>query len=167
MCLTAFLADGIISSIFAVLWVGLLLFFAYKILRSCWNSRAPATMPTRSASRGSFPSNRGWFPGGDSDSQAPPPPYSKTASTPTEAWQPGFWTGAALGGMGTYLMNRNNRQERSPTRNAPPRRAWDWEQTAPPRTSPRARFDDMDRGEGSSNLGSMRSSTGYGGSRVR
>lgn len=161
------IADTILSSIFATMWISLLLFFLYKVLRSCLSSRE--STPRAPTTGSSFPSSRGWFPGGDPDSHAPPPPYSKTAPGPNAgAWQPGFWTGAALGGMGTYLMNRNNDRQRPPPRDAPPRARWDWEQTAAsPRPSPRAGFGNMDRGEGSSNLGSMRSSTGYGGSRVR
>jgi hypothetical protein len=151
----------------------------YIILRSCLSSRSSQSTPPTRRPPSTF-SGRGWFPGDHFDnSQAPPPPYSKQPPNASAGGFPGFWTGAALGGLGTYLFNRNSRQA-SPPREVPPaRRFWDWERMStgtgtgraePPFTSarrPSSRFDDNNRGEGSSNLGSMRSSTGYGGSSVR
>ncbi|KAJ7756511.1 hypothetical protein DFH07DRAFT_868302 [Mycena maculata] len=110
-------------------------------------------------------SGPGFFPGGLNDNPSAPPPYSKTAPTLNEGWRPGFWTGAVLGGLGTHLFN--NRQNT---------RAYDWERERsyrPPTTGSMfgqrrssARHTE-DRGEGSSNLGAMRQSTGFGGSSVR
>ncbi|KAF9468041.1 hypothetical protein BDZ94DRAFT_1247033 [Collybia nuda] len=104
----------------------------------------------------------------DPGTQPPPPPYSKNPTEPTsQGWRPGFWTGAVLGGAATHLF-RNRSQPR------PVATPYDWETEQTPRSSffssrPRAptqpRFDD--RGEGSSNLGTMRRSTGLGGSNVR
>jgi len=157
-----FQPDTILSSIFSLLWISVLAFLLYKILRSCLRPRNSGTTPTHN-NRGSTPGYGGpggWFPGTD-EPNAPPPPYTKHTSN--DAWQPGFWTGTALGAAGTYLMNRNNERRRSP----PPQRArWDWERSATT-SRPSPRFDNSDRGEGSSNLGAMRSSTGFGGSRVR
>jgi len=172
-----FQPDTILSSIFAILWVALLVYFLYTILRSCLSSRrqsapAPSPPPRRPPSN-----SRSWFPGTHFDDfQAPPPPYSKHPQSESRGGQPGFWTGAALGGLGTYLLSRNSRQASPPPpREVPPvRRFWDWERTSAgraeaPFASARrpSRFDTADRGEGSSNLGSMRSSTGFGGSSSR
>ncbi|KAF8806995.1 DUF1183-domain-containing protein [Phlegmacium glaucopus] len=110
-----------------------------------------------------------WFPGGHQDNQSgPPPPYSKNPQNVPgwQNWRPGFWTGAALGGLANHLWNR-------PRTVAPARQSvYDWE-----RVQPRASFfgggsgyrqpANNDRGEGPSNLGPMRRSTGLGGSNVR
>ncbi|KAJ7678879.1 DUF1183-domain-containing protein [Mycena polygramma] len=152
------------SIIFTVVWLAFVGIILYSFLSSCM--RGPQNRvggrpdPGRPGSSGP-----GFFPGGlnDDDSSAPPP-YSKSPPTANEGWRPGFWTGAMLGGLGTHFFN--SRQ------NA---RAYDWERerTYPPpggmfgqrRT---ARYSNTeDRGEGSSNLGSMRQSTGLGGSSVR
>ncbi|KAG5221379.1 DUF1183-domain-containing protein [Salix suchowensis] len=44
-----------------------------------------------------------WFPGGHDDHAGPTdlPPYSKDPQPSGPGWRPGFWTGAALGGLGT------------------------------------------------------------------
>jgi hypothetical protein len=152
------------ASIFSLLWMSVLVFLLYKILRSCAKSRPLG--PTPREDRGSTPNYGGpggWFPG--TGEPHAPPPYTKHASNSNDAWQPGFWTGTAVGATGTYLMNRNN-DRRRPSPPAPPRAAWDWERTATSSHSS-SRVDNSDRGEGSSNLGAMRSSVGYGGSRVR
>ena len=92
-----------------------------------------------------------------------PPPYPKPEGN--QGWRPGFWTGAALGGFANHLINR----QRPEPRVAPV--AYDWERVPGAsffggrRTPPVARYDD--RGEGPSNLGAMRRSTGLGGSTVR
>lgn len=122
----------------------------------------------------SGPGTGGFFPGGfnNDDPTAPPPPYSsKAAPTPNEqpGWRPGFWTGLGLGGLGAHLLN--NRQNQNS-------RAYDWERERahrpPPTTgglfgqrSTARDYSQEDRGEGSSNLGAMRRSTGLGGSSVR
>lgn len=120
---------------------------------------------------GSGPGGAGWFPGDqrdDYDSSAPPP-YSKRTTAPGDAnasaWRPGFWTGAALAGASAALLNRNSnvRQQRQQAS-----QSYDWERERERTSSYRqpTRVNE-DRGEGSSNLGSMRQSTGMGGSNVR
>lgn len=174
---------------FTVVWTACLLFILYSFLKSCVRSRTTGTQPSgsRPLPPGSGPGS-GWFGSGgsggffNSDAHDAPPPYSKypTGSTPGVGpaagggFNPGFWTGAALGGLGTYLFNRNQR-ERVYTQPA----AYDWEHDRLYRASPsapfgtgssfgrRPAFSSDDRGEGSSNLGSMRRSTGLGGSNVR
>ena len=157
------------SIAFWMLWLGFLALIIYGLFVSCRdnrNSRAPrSSSNTRSASEY-------WFPGDHPDNQSrpPPPPYSKqTQNAPGwQNWRPGFWTGAALGGLANYMWNR-------PRTEAPLRpTAYDWESVRPQpsffgagsgyRPNPRS---DFDRGEGSSNLGPMRRSTGLGGSNVR
>ncbi|CAL1715807.1 unnamed protein product [Somion occarium] len=163
------------ATIFTIIWTAFLLFIVYSFLKSCFTGRLQGdnTNQRPRSSPGS-----GWFPGYHRNDQPhdPPPPYSKhtTTSTPTPAqgWQPGFWTGAALGGLGTYLFN-NGRQRDT---------AYDWERERFARTRPiyqptssffppdlrrSPQHPDDDRGEGPSNLGSIRRSTGLGGSTVR
>lgn len=162
----------------------------YKMLKSCMRGRFPGSGRTPGITRRPHrPSDwrpNNWFGGGGGGRGGgphdPPPPYtpyskpSNSSDAQGSAWTPGFWTGAALAGLGAHLFNNN--------RAARPNVAYDWEQErlfrAPPRaeersfgwgSSPRRRpsaFDTADRGEeGSSNLGSMRRSTGLGGSNVR
>ena len=138
--------------------------------------RAPRTT-TNSAPRPGG-GGSGWFPGAHPDDyHPPPPPYSKNPSQGSNNWgnwRPGFWTGAAAGGLANQLWNSaTNRQP------AAAGAAYDWERdrmAAPTRPGPSSFFGsrrapssgyDDDRGEGSSNLGAMRRSTGLGGSSVR
>ncbi|KAJ7455392.1 DUF1183-domain-containing protein [Mycena galericulata] len=156
---------NVASTVFFLLWVAFLAIIAYSFLKSCM--RGPEN---RTGGRPDPPGRPGgnlggFFPGGFNDDPSAPPPYSKSAPTPNEGWRPGFWTGAALGGLGAHFFN--NRQNT---------RAYDWERERayqPPTTGgmfgqrrSSARYTE-DRGEGSSNLGSMRQSTGFGGSSVR
>ncbi|KAI0041707.1 DUF1183-domain-containing protein [Auriscalpium vulgare] len=166
------------DSVFYLLWMALALFLLYKILAACWPTisgtpRRPRAPPPYQPS-----------PGHDSF-EPPPPPY---LPKPTEhgsqynPWAPGgFWTGAAVGGLGAHLLTR----QRATGDRAGQQQEYDWEreQRRPPtgwsaagqalwsrpRTvrAPAPRFDEVDRGEGPSNLGSMRRSAGYGGSNVR
>ncbi len=125
-----------------------------------------------------------------------PPPYTKypssslTGAADAGGWRPGFWSGATLGYLGSQFMNRQNQQQQQQQQGQPfvrPQVVYDWE--APGRSSWSARrapqtssswfggpgsgasrrpmFGDDDRGEGSSNLGGMRRSTGLGGTNVR
>ncbi|KAF9643587.1 DUF1183-domain-containing protein [Thelephora ganbajun] len=175
--------DKFLSTIFSTLWIALLIFVAYNFIRS----RRP---PTGNAGTGprpwgpGFGGGSGWFSGRDHRrrSPSPPPPYSKdgpsSSRTGGQGGGPGFWTGVAAGGLGSYLYNRVTQP-----RTQPQPATWDWErpevarssgwfgqpQSQPaftPRWGSTSRFDD-NRGEGSSNLGSMRTSTGFGGSHVR
>lgn len=174
-----------LSVIFTVLWTAILLFILYNMLKSCFAGRGGSGSSGGSTPRpsGGFPGS-GWFSGDHrpDDHTAPPPPYSKHPNAQANGQGgglgPGFWTGAALGGLGTYLFNRRGRE-----RAARPSMAYDWERdeqvhrpTAFSATrqsgwgsgwgrEPSYRSDD--RGEGSSDLGRMRTSTGLGGSSVR
>jgi len=156
------------SIAFWILWFAVLSLILYTVLLSCLNNRNARTpRPSSGTPRPSSGSGH-WFPGDYHDNQSgPPPPYSKSSQNAGwQAWRPGFWTGAALGGLANQLWNRP-RTEARPT-------AYDWE-----RVQPRPSFfgrggghrqptpSDYDRGEGSSNLGPMRRSAGIGGSNVR
>jgi hypothetical protein len=152
------------------IWVAFLLFILYAIVKSCWNPRPPNNQTPRDSNPGPTPGG-GWFPGGPRDPyDHPPPPYSKDPSS--EARRPGFWSGAALGGLAAHLLeNRGQRQTREDTGRSS--LYWDWEQPYQRRrlfgmNSARAhsRSED-DRGEGPSNLGSMRRGIGLGGTNVR
>ncbi|KXN84736.1 hypothetical protein AN958_12163 [Leucoagaricus sp. SymC.cos] len=167
--------------IFTVVWVAFLLFFAYNLLKSCFR-RSNGSSVRGHGGAGPRPGGGGgggggWFPGDHrrDDWSNPPPPYTKNPSNngANEGWRPGFWTGAALGGLATQFWN-NRRQ-------AEPGVYWNQWNQVPIQSGPGSQsmfgsgfssrrpthFDDDDRGEGSSNLGSMRRSTGIGGSNVR
>jgi hypothetical protein len=148
-------------------WGALICFLLYAFLKSfLWNTGQSNTTGPAPRPR---PPGSGWFPGSHPGSDPPPPytyPKPDSGSSSSTGWRPGFWTGAALGGLGASLFNRNNQS------------SWDWErerlrQNTPPSSSwfsgwERRRNDD--RGEGSSrgtSLGSMRQSSGLGGSKVR
>ncbi|TRM64220.1 hypothetical protein BD626DRAFT_491139 [Schizophyllum amplum] len=167
----------VFTLVFNIVWCGLLVFMLYHLLSSCFRGRQDRAPPADGARPGEGGDGRpgGWLPGFDDrdDRFDSPPPYSKYTSAPNApaAQQGPGWgqllTGAAAGGLASHLWNRRQEQQR-------PRQAWDWEtdrtHTAPrTRASPRARtswFDSDDRGEGSSS-GTMRTSTGLGGSSVR
>lgn len=185
------------SLVFYALWFGILAFIIYAFLKSCLGERPRTPGSSSQHPPPTGPSGGGWFPnrGPYSDGTDTPPPYSKypssstTGQPSTGASGPGlgnFWTGLALGGLGTYFMNRNrggrvdtefDRAQRERER----RREWDWERerrrpTASssgglfgrqPSSDSTSRFGSTSFGEGGSDLGSMRRSTGYGGSNVR
>jgi len=156
---------------FYLAFFGVLLFILYKLVQSCLNSPLSSSRPTArrpgTSPRGGY-TPPGGYPGGGTDAPPPYTAYPKTTPGTSSSTQggsdSGFWTGAALGGLGTYLLTRPRPQEP---------RAYDWERErygyrpgyganqawAQPRRD--------DRGEGPSSLGSMRRSTGYGGSNVR
>ncbi|KAI0058595.1 DUF1183-domain-containing protein [Artomyces pyxidatus] len=169
-------------------WIALLIFINYKILKGCCSAssnRSAPRSPPRLSGYGVFP--------GDHRDEPPPPPYSKPPpyspsppASPPSQMQSGpsnFLAGAALGGLGTYMLTRQ-RPEPSPR----PQYDWERERVRPgpsvsvfepgtrgnpgglfSRTQRQAsRFDQSDDGrESSSDLGPMRTSTGYGGSSVR
>lgn len=171
-----------------MLWTVFLVFILYQIIKSCFSRRGRNATPSRPASR---PSGGSWFPGHHSDNtEPPPPPYSRHRKPfPSESvgWTPGFWTGLTLGGLGASMWGRR----RDPVPPVAPRRSfWDWErpydwgrwstarQAASPATPSGGWFrgagsgsqrtwSNDNRGEGTSSMGAMRSSTGWGGSSVR
>ena len=179
--MTTFISSGIRhsagwdfgSAAFFLLWIAVLIWIVYGFLRACGNNNN-----TRHAPRNPPPDNL--FPGGYPDETAgrPPPPYSKNPPQSQEArWTPGFWTGAAVGGLGAHLWNSARPERRVPDQEPlqrPQPRLWDWERSSSYRRpgffnteSRNQRPSNDDRGEGTSNLGTMRRSTGLGGSNVR
>lgn len=192
-------ADKFLSTIFSILWISLLVFIAYNFIRHVllsreWgSSRRPLTGNRGTGPRpwgpgfGGGSGGSGWFNGRDNRrrSPSPPPPYAKEGPSPqSQGGGPGFWTGVAAGGVGSYLFNRATQpRQQSQPQPQPQPATWDWERPGMARSSgwfgqsqPQSTFasrwgstsaSDDNRGEGSSNLGSMRTSTGYGGSQVR
>lgn len=166
-----------------IVWIGALLFILYTFLKTCFDGRPRTVAAGRPRRPGPGPGS-GWFPrtyrnDRPSGTDAPPPytkyPSATSSGAQEPGWRPGFWTGAALGGLGTYLLN--SRQDTSRTAHDP---RYDWERQRqgsffrPAASSSgyvpqhRSAFSNSDdRGEGSSNLGPMRRSTGIGGSSVR
>jgi len=183
--------------LFICLCIGALAYILYKFLLPCTEDGRGSAAP-RTPRSGPSPGS-GWFPGnGHDDYRRPPPPYSKypdnTAQFPSSGATPqpdargipdrlGFWGGAALGGLGGYLMNRRQQQQQQQRNPEPHPRRYDWEnehfipRRDPDHQAPRARsaFSGQqswgsggnNNRESSSNLGSMRRSTGYGSSNVR
>ena len=152
----------------------------YSLFLSCRNNRNSRAAPGPSSNDPPRRPNSGssgyWFPGdhhNNNHPSDPPPPYypkhqQQDAPPSWQNWRPGFWTGAAVGGLANHWWN-GSRNEVPVVR----RTTYDWERpsffgrgsgysTRQPATS-----SDYDRGEGSSNLGPMRRSTGLGGSNVR
>lgn len=186
-----------VDIIFVSLCVAVIAFILYKLLLPCFETGRTASPPRSRPPPGSG-SGSGWFPGrsfyDDFRRPPPPPPYSKYPSnnnmgTGGSTSQPqsqvrgdqdrfGFWSGAALGGLGTYFLTRQRNSG-----SEPPRR-YDWESDRfrdfsrrdPDPQAPRASgafssssqqsWSNNNRA-GPSNLGSMRRSTGFGGSTVR
>jgi len=162
--------------LFLCLFIGIIAYALYKFLLPCFENGRGASPPRSRPSPGS-----GWFSGIYDDYRRPPPPYSKypnnssgsgsgsTSQARGEQDRFGFWSGAALGGLGTYLLTR----ERNP---GPQARRYDWENIPrrdPDHQAPRASgaFSPQpswsDNRAGPSNLGPTRRSTGFGGSTVR
>ncbi|KAG2131329.1 DUF1183-domain-containing protein [Suillus clintonianus] len=145
---------------FMFVWIVVLAVIIYSFIRPFLHRNASATAPPSYPGGGQ---GRSGFPG--SYHTSPPPPYTKDASSgftnSGAQWQPGFWTGAALGALGNHLINRGPSQARE----------YDWERERRVPLSSRSRlvpgYDSQDRGEGSSGLGAMRTSAGYGGSSSR
>jgi len=165
----------IASTLFWMLWIGILIFIVYSFLKSCLDTdddgrrRVHRGGNNRPGGGGGGGGWNNWFPGANDTPDAPPPPYTKNAPAAVGqgagGWRPGFWTGAAVGGLANHFLNRAPR----PAQPQP----YGWERSPfggardePVRRRPAPRFDD-DRGEGSSNLGAMRSSVGIGGTNVR
>ncbi|KAI1786749.1 hypothetical protein LXA43DRAFT_975585 [Ganoderma leucocontextum] len=182
--------DDPISFLFILLWIFVLGIILYSAFKSCFGSRS-RTNPRPTPRPPPRNPGSGWFSGGGGlrpDNHDAPPPYTKypssssTGAADAGGWRPGFWSGAALGSLGTQFMNRQNRRQQEEPFVRPPG-MYDWEGTrsswsarpAPPTSSSwfggpssgARMFDDDDRGEGPSNLGRMRRSTGLGGTNVR
>ena len=141
-------------------------FLLYRFITSCL--RRP-TGGNAGPGGGYFPGFGGFnnfFGRGDPPGYTPPPPYSSHKSTDPQqnnaGGGPGFWTGLGLGGLGGAALSRYfDGNSARPAQNFG-RSYYDWERDL----RPRPRHTD-DRGEGSSRLGTLRSSTGYGRTNVR
>jgi len=145
--------------LFMFVWFAVLAIIFYNVVYSCLRRSYRPTGNTQRAPPPTYPGpdddarpGQRYFPG---DYQGPPPPYTKDPSS-TEGWRPGFWTGAALGALGGSLLNRSQSVPR----------AYDWEGSES-RFRTTQRRASLDRREGPSNLGPLRTSTGYGGSSSR
>ncbi|KAI0782335.1 hypothetical protein C8Q75DRAFT_861167 [Abortiporus biennis] len=180
------ISDDPAGLVFGIIWTAVLLWILYTFLKSCLGGPARPNNSNTGRPSGPRPSSgggpgSGFFSGGNQHDS--PPPYTKYApqSGTDGGWAPGFWSGAALGGLGTYLFSQRNERDR---------RLYDWEQERLAREAARrswwqpssyytsftsgrsgggGRYEYDDRGEGSSSehLGNMRRSTGLGGSNVR
>jgi len=154
-------ATGIAERIFMFIWIAFLVFTILSVITSCFHR---IRQPGNTSHPNRRPGGNGSFPGGPRDDYDAPPPYSQ--SNANQGWRPGFWTGTALGGLGSYFMN-NRRPEVYTDRWSSP---WDWEGRllrrpifGRRRVSPSSE----DRGEGTSSVGATRRSTGLGGTTVR
>ncbi|KAI0759583.1 hypothetical protein BD413DRAFT_607513 [Trametes elegans] len=192
------LSEDPVGAFFMLVWVAVLGLILYNLLSSCLRARRaqPGSSPQPPRRPWWGPgSGGGWFsgPAPDTGPHDPPPPYTKhapsspTGPAPAQGWAPGFWTGAALGGLGAYLFGSGAREQQRRHgegwfRARPAPGLYDWEAERafrPMRPVPassswfggpaavRRRWDADDRGEGPSSLGGMRRSTGLGGSSVR
>ena len=181
--------------LFICLFVGVFAFILYKFVLPCFRNGRRASPPRPPGSGSGSGSSSGWFSGSFYDDfRRPPPPYSRypdkstgtgsTSQVRGDQDRFGFWSGAALGGLGTYFLTR---QQRDSASRSEPRR-YDWENDRfrdysrredsdhrAPRASGSSAFSSQQSwsgggsngGAGPSNLGSMRRSTGFGGSTVR
>lgn len=149
--------------LFMFVWFAVLAIILYNLVYSCLRRSYPATGNAQRVPPPTYPGPGdgrrpayGYFPG---DLRGPPPPYTKDPSS-AESWRPGFWTGAALGALGGSLLNRSQSVPQ----------AYDWERSESRFRTARRRasfYGDGDRREGPSNMGALRTSTGYGGSSSR
>jgi hypothetical protein len=165
-----------VDSLFLCVFIAVLAYILYKFLLPCMEEDRRVTPRTPRSGPSSGPD---WFPGGHHDHRRPPPPYSKFPDNVTEPTgaargdqdRLGFWSGAALGSLGTYVFTRSRSQEQQ-------NRRYDWENDRISRRGPEpqgspasgtfSRQQSRSNSDaGSSNVGSMRRSTGYGGSTVR
>jgi len=170
-------SDMMASALFGIAFCFVLAFIMHHLLKACSSRRQPGTngrLRPDPQAPGGFSSPHG----GDG---SPPPytPYDKPLDS-NNAWGPGFWTGLGLGGIGAYLFNRNQRRNSFPYQ-ADQQRSWDWERPGHGSSTFQTRFASPnegfwsssrsggfnDRGEGTSNLGTMRSSSGIARSSVR
>jgi len=159
--------DNIMSTFFAVLSSGVILYILYAILRGCWNQNQNNT-----SSNGPRPNNRPTHRGGGGGGNDSPPPYSpfdrkQDNTQPPTSSDSSFTRGAvagAVGGAAALAVQAVGRGLYNPEY---PSQSYDWERRDRPSSTTTTRHRNSDRGEGSSNLGELRASTGYGTSSVR
>jgi hypothetical protein len=160
--------DSIFETFFWLVFGATALYIIVGLLRRLWSFDIFRWRRWTGGQGGSWP----WGPGGGGGGGGggpgdPPPPYSKFSQTPghEESWRPGFWTGLAAGAAATSAANawasRDRRRWESPQ--AVPRMAWQER----PATTARYRNWDLGEGPSSSDLGPMRTSSGFGGTRNR
>ncbi|KAF8316948.1 hypothetical protein F5887DRAFT_1088947 [Amanita rubescens] len=128
-------SEDLLSTLFNIIWIAVVFYIAYTFILNFFTTRNNSSQPgSQYSSRPSRPGGggggsggdtyRGNFPGGYDE---PPPPYTddrQKRNESAEGWRPGFWSGAALGGLATHLFNRNPSQPQAqPDRAAP----YDWE----------------------------------------
>lgn len=173
----------------------------YSLLAPCFKTYispffGPEAGPRRRRDSGSHPPGYDAPPPPPYSAAPPPPPYPKPGPSSTTQpatnsgisgnFQPGFWSGLGLGGLGATMAQRFYRRdgEQYPQRYRPVGE-YDWERERsrrpgmfssfpysasspePSSSSARNRRSHDNRASGSSSLGQMRSSTGYGTSSVR
>ena len=105
-------ADGWWSVVFAVIFFSVLGMIVYSAWKSATDPNAPRRPPRPAG-------GRPWFGGGGGDDPPPPyyprPPRYKPSSTAPPDWTPGFFSGAAAGAAGAYMLaNRNRDREQRP-----------------------------------------------------
>ncbi|KAF4983112.1 hypothetical protein FZEAL_1406 [Fusarium zealandicum] len=93
--------------VFTVIFVSVLGWIIYS---ACCRVQEVGGNPARPRRRRDGWSPGGWGPGGPGGpGDDPPPPYPGTKPQNTDAWRPGFWSGAAGGAAAGYWAgNRNN-----------------------------------------------------------
>lgn len=152
---------------FSCLSVAILLFILKAV---CWDQSQRRTSPNGPGPNNRpGPSYRGGGYGGDDS----PPPYSdhdfkRGSSQPSQSSNSDFARGAAVGALGGAAALAAAQAVRSQW-STPEYRAYDWEgrDRSSTTSSTTRRSQNSDRGEGSSNLGSLRASTGFASSSVR
>ncbi|KAM3584454.1 Store-operated calcium entry-associated regulatory factor [Umbelopsis sp. WA50703] len=149
--------DYLISKLFSLISFGVLLVVVWNIYKSC--------MGRGLGRSGSSGPDRPWF-GGDDDNSGgggfPPGKGGRTYQSPGVGGygSPGFWSGVGLGGLGAYMLNRQNQQ-----RTAPSQTQRTSQYSGPSRSSPS--FSRSYTSEISSPSSSMREASGFGGTRRR
>ncbi len=158
------------STFFAVLSSGIILYILYAILRGCWNQNQNNT-----SSNGPRPNNRPthWHRGSGGGGNDSPPPYSpfdrkRDNTQPPASSNSSFTRGAVAGAVGGAAALAAVQAVRRGLYNPEyPSQSYDWERRDRPSSTTTTRHRNSDRGEGSSDLGELRASTGYGTSSVR
>ncbi|KLO15246.1 DUF1183-domain-containing protein [Schizopora paradoxa] len=160
-------SDFVAHMFFATLTFAIVLFILYGIFRNCRAQNQRRTSPN-----GPRPNNRpgSSYPGGGPGwNDSPPPPYSdsdfkRDNFRPSSSSNSDFARGAALGAVGGAAALAAAQAVHRQWYN-PEYRSYDWEHRE--QSPPTMRNRNSDRGEGSSNLGELRASTGFGTSSVR
>ncbi|SCV74794.1 BQ2448_7823 [Microbotryum intermedium] len=182
---------SIYDAFFSTALTAVTLFVLYRLFMG-WYNRRTATNRGGAGGRtfgGWGGGGGGWWPGGGGGGGGgggsgpgrggPPPPYSAkpdpSTSTSGEGWRPGFWSGIAAGALGAAAMNlnRGGRSRYEEQRDFERYRDGGWDRGVGGSGSwglggggggGSLRYRDS---SGGSNMGSMKTSTGFGGTRNR